>query len=62
MIRLGRSEIEALIDLPTTAPDIDTAPAIETACIASGEGRVNLPPAGHITFPEASADCPVVRS
>ena len=56
MIRLGCSEIEALIDLPGAAP------AIETACIASGEGRVNLPPAGHITFPEASADCPAVRS
>lgn len=51
MIRLGRSEIEALIDLPGAAP------AIEAAYIATSEGRVNLPPVGHITFPEASADC-----
>ena len=51
MIRLGRSEIEALIDLP------DAAPAIEAAYVAASEGRVNLPPVGHITFPEASADC-----
>ena len=56
MIRLGRSEIEALIDLPGAAP------AIEAACIATSKGRVSLPPAGYITLPEASPDCPVVRS
>ena len=56
MIRLGRSEIEALIDLPGAAP------AIEAACIAPSKGRVSLPPAGHITLPCALADWPLVRS
>ena len=51
MIRLSHSEIEALIDLPSAAP------AIQAAYVATSEGRVNLPPVGHITFPEASADC-----
>ena len=56
MIRLARSEIEAFIDLPGAAP------AIEAAYIATGKDRVKMPPVGHITFPEASADCPLVRS
>ena len=56
MISLGRSEIEALIDLAGGAP------AIEAAFIASSKDRVKMPPVGHITFPEASADCPLVRS
>ncbi len=56
MIRLGRSKIEALIDLPGAAP------AMEAAYIATGEDRVKMLPVGHITFPEASADCPLVRS
>ena len=56
MIRLGRSEIEALIDLPGAAPDI------EAAFMVTSKDRVKLPPAGHITLPCASADCPMVRS
>ena len=56
MIRLGRSEIEALIDLPGTAP------AIKAACVAISKDQVKLPPAGHITLPCTSADCPLVRS
>jgi hypothetical protein len=62
MIRLGRSEIEALIDLPGAAPAVESAPAIKAACVIAGKGRVKLPPAGHITLPCASADCPMVRS
>ena len=53
MIRLGRSEIEALIDLPGAAP------AIEAACVVTSKDQVKLPPAGHITLPCASADCPI---
>ena len=56
MIRLGRSEIEALIDLPGAAPDI------EAVCVATSKDPVKLPPAGHITLPCASADYPMVRS
>jgi len=56
MIRLGRSEIEALIDLPGAAPDI------EAACVATSKDQVKLPSAGHITLPCAPADCPLVRS
>ena len=56
MIRLGRSEIEALIDLPGAAP------AIGAAYIATSKDRVKMLTVGHITFPEASADCPLVRS
>lgn len=51
MIELNRAEIEALIELQTAAP------AIESAYIASSRGEVNLPPVGHITFPERRADC-----
>ncbi len=50
MITLTRPEIEALIDLPTAAE------AIEKAYRAASEGQVNLPPVGHITFPN-DADC-----
>ena len=56
MIRLGRSEIEALIDLPGANP------TIEAAYIATSKDRVKMPPVGHITFPEALADCPLVQS
>ena len=56
MIRLGRSEIEALIDLPGAAPDI------EAACVGTSKDQVKLPSAGHITLPCAPADCPLVRS
>lgn len=53
MINLSRQEIEALVDLPTMA----MAMAIEDAYKAASNGKVNLPPVGHITFPEISADC-----
>lgn len=51
MIILTRAEIEALIDLPTAAV------AIEAAYRATSAGHVNLPPVGHITFPDHDADC-----
>lgn len=50
MITLTRPEIEALIDLPAAAE------AIEEAYRAASEGRVTLPPVGHITFAQ-DADC-----
>lgn len=50
MITLTRPEIEALIDLP------EAAEAIEEAYRAASDGRINLPPVGHITFPH-QADC-----
>ena len=56
MIRLGRSEIEALIDL------LGAAPAIKAAYIAISKDRVKMPPVGHITFHEAWADCALVQS
>ena len=56
MIRLGRSEIEALIELPGAAPDI------EAACVVTSKDQVKLPSAGHITLLCAPADCPLVRS
>lgn len=51
MISLSRTEIEALIDLRNIAP------AIEDAYRAASVGEVNLPPVGHITFPDLNADC-----
>lgn len=51
MISLTRTEIEALIDLPRTAL------MIEDAYRATSLGQVNLPPVGHITFPQQNADC-----
>ncbi len=51
MITLSRSEIEALIDYPLAAK------AIEAAYRAVSKGRVNLPPVGHIAFPEHQGDC-----
>lgn len=50
MISLTRPEIEALIDMPAAAE------AIEAAYRATSLGKVNLPPVGHITFPD-EADC-----
>ena len=51
MISLSRTEIEALIDLPSIAPHIEEAYRLTSA------GEINLPPVGHITFPDQSADC-----
>lgn len=51
MISLNRSEIDALIDY------LSAANAIEDAYRAVSLGTVNLPPVGHITFPEFEADC-----
>jgi ornithine cyclodeaminase len=51
MISLNRTEVEALIDLPIAAD------AIEAAYRAASFGSVNLPPVGHITFPENGGDC-----
>lgn len=51
MIILNRAEIEALIDFPRAAE------AIEGAYRAVSSGEVNLPPVGHITFPDHDGDC-----
>ncbi len=51
MIILNKSEIEALIDRSTIAP------AIKSAFVATRQGQVELPPVGHITFPDHNADC-----
>lgn len=51
MISLSRTEIEALIDLPSIAPHIEEAYRLTSA------GEINLPPVGHITFPDLNADC-----
>ncbi len=51
MISLTRTKIEALIDLRSIAPHIEEAYRLTSA------GEVNLPPVGHITFPDQSADC-----
>jgi len=50
MLILTRDEIEPLIDWTLAAE------AVRAAYIAVSEGRVSLPPVGHITFP-AGADC-----
>ncbi len=46
MVILARPEIEALID-PATA-----APLIKDAYRAARKEQINLPPVGHITFPD----------
>lgn len=51
MITLTHDQIEPLIDW-TAATD-----AIRQAYIDASAGRVNLPPVGHITFPETGGDC-----
>ncbi len=51
MIVLTRSEIEERIDFQAATA------AIEAAYIAAHRGEVTLPPVGHITFPNLSADC-----
>lgn len=51
MLYLQRPEIEALVNIE------EAFPAIENAYIALSQGRVNLPPVGHITFPNLDADC-----
>jgi len=51
MIILDRTQIEGLIDLHVVGH------TIEAAYIATSRGEVTLPPVGHITLPEASADC-----
>jgi hypothetical protein len=56
MINLGRSQIEALIDISCTAP------AIEATCVANSKDKAKLPPASHITLACASADCRLFRS
>ena len=55
MIRLGRSQIEALIDMSGTAP------AIEAAYVATSKNQAKLPPASHITLSYPSVDCCLFR-
>ena len=51
LITLTRAEIEQLIDLPSAAE------AILESYRSASLGRVNLPPVGHIVFPDQDADC-----
>ncbi|NIA70180.1 ornithine cyclodeaminase family protein [Pelagibius litoralis] len=51
MISLSRPQIEALIDHERAAE------LIEEAYRAVSLGKVNLPPVGHIVFPEHDGDC-----
>ena len=51
MITLTRRQIEALLDYDQAAE------LIEDAYRASSHGRVNLPPVGHIVFPDHDGDC-----
>ncbi len=51
MIFLERDEIAALVDMRLAAP------AIEAAYQASTANEIELPPVGHITFPDHNADC-----
>ncbi|MGH1483895.1 MAG: ornithine cyclodeaminase family protein [Geminicoccales bacterium] len=51
MLLLKRSEIAALVDLD------EAAVAVERAYRTTSQGKVNLPPVGHIAFPERKADC-----
>ncbi|MEM6702498.1 MAG: ornithine cyclodeaminase family protein [Acidobacteriota bacterium] len=51
MIQLDKAEILQLLDLEAAAE------AVANAYRAASEGRVTLPPVGHITFPERGADC-----
>ncbi len=46
-----RAEIEAAVDLGKMAA------AIESAFIAASAGEIELPPVGHITFPDVDGDC-----
>ncbi|MEP3055533.1 hypothetical protein [Ascidiaceihabitans sp.] len=50
MIILDRHQIEDLIDLPAAAA------AIRDVFCSTSRGEVNLPPVGHITFPQVSGD------
>jgi len=51
MLILKRPEIEALVNIEKAFS------AIEKAYVAMNQGLVNLPPVGHITFPNFDADC-----
>jgi len=51
MISLNRDEIEALIDHDLAAE------AVAEAYRATSLGKVNLPPVGHIAFPDHAGDC-----
>ena len=51
MLVIGRSEVEAVIDIASMAVDI------EAAYVAASAGEVEIPPVGHITFPDVDGDC-----
>jgi ornithine cyclodeaminase/alanine dehydrogenase-like protein (mu-crystallin family) len=48
---LDRSKIEQLVDFERSFD------AISSAYCAASSGKVNLPPVGHITFPDHGGDC-----
>ncbi|MFT3688907.1 ornithine cyclodeaminase family protein [Paenirhodobacter sp.] len=52
MLQLSRSQIEQII-----STDSGAAAAVRDAYIAICDGRANVPPVGHIAFPEAHGDC-----
>lgn len=52
MIQLSRSQIEELV-----AVDAETAEAVRDAYVSVSDGRADVPPVGHIAFPQANGDC-----
>ena len=52
MIQLSRSQIEELV-----AVDAGTAQAVRDAYVSVSDGRADVPPVGHIAFPQANGDC-----
>lgn len=51
MLLFNRSKIEQLVDFDLSFDEITSA------YIATSNGEVNLPPVGHITFPDHRGDC-----
>lgn len=51
MLIVGRSEIEAAIETRSLGVDI------EAAYVAMSAGEFELPPVGHLTFPDVRGDC-----
>ncbi len=52
MIQLSRRQIEELV-----AVDAGTAEAVRDAYVSVSDGRADVPPVGHIAFPQANGDC-----
>lgn len=52
MFQLSRDRIEQLVSVDAT-----TVAAVRDAYVAISDGRANVPPVGHIAFPDANGDC-----